>query len=639
MTEATRSRSTAATLAICDVPDQPREPTKGRVMSACARKQTSRSSLWRVRAVALLGVAVVAFVEVQPQPGWAACNIIPSATTTFRGALGSTDRPFAGPGDLIEMRVRPDICDGESVGFSSLPSDEVVTLIFTPPNGGPENVLVLASDCTGIGGCSITKCYDADKPGAPKLLEIVERNGERRLLVRFPDTDDLLDGINDDRTFSGPVTIAVKDRRFLTSPTQYAACELLSQPCTAVIPEAGLVACVDDLFTLDGTCRTDAPRLDRTFGHFTALPPPNDYQAICTTPMSSCLGTAAELHLTTDADGNVLIPMDWQGVLVRDGVTPVPRILRTESSLEGFAGLSLVKIPGADFLRSYTPEGALLPPIFVPQNDPSVPSEVAFFGSADAPRTVLRVARRSATFQRCAGGDNAGLPCADPHDCPNGTCGSTVCCSAGTNSCGGTACSGDADCAAGQECGPSLFQARDRYDAGVGPIVLPRTVAMCTAPPNQVCAVDANDPVPLEGLASSEDVFAFSQREAITGRDLDGDGDQTDTAMTLTDRSTGASLPMGPGGALGRAVTTVQQPPFAFPAVATENAVAAFLEPEPLQGDCTTPQNCDKNRDFDIFDTILRAYKVTGGSAVYLGFGGDLYQPDGRPMAGGGGPL
>ena len=99
----------------------------------------------------------------------AACNTIPSAATTFRAALGSTDRPFAGPGDLVELRVRPDVCDGASPGFSASADDLVASVIFTPPSG-TKNVVVLANDCTDIADCpgaASTTCIDADKAGQP----------------------------------------------------------------------------------------------------------------------------------------------------------------------------------------------------------------------------------------------------------------------------------------------------------------------------------------------------------------------------------------------------------------------------------------------------------------------------------------
>lgn len=45
-------------------------------------------------------------------------------------------------------------------------------------------------------------------------------------------------------------------------------------------------------------------------------------------------------------------------------------------------------------MGSFTPEGAPLPPIFVPQLDAETANEVTFFGSADAPHTVLRISRK-----------------------------------------------------------------------------------------------------------------------------------------------------------------------------------------------------------------------------------------------------
>lgn len=77
----------------------------------------------------------------------AGCNLIPSAQTTFRAALGSTERPFAGPGDLLEVRVGP-ACEAASVGFSERVTDEVVTFVFTPPGGTSKNVVVVVA--TGL---------------------------------------------------------------------------------------------------------------------------------------------------------------------------------------------------------------------------------------------------------------------------------------------------------------------------------------------------------------------------------------------------------------------------------------------------------------------------------------------------------
>src|SRR5205823_9218724 len=88
----------------------------------------------------------------------AACNLIPSAAQTYRGTVGSTDRPYASPGDIVELRVRPALCDGLSSGFVTTipppsPPPYDVTIVFTPPQAGPRNVIVLSTDISGIGTC------------------------------------------------------------------------------------------------------------------------------------------------------------------------------------------------------------------------------------------------------------------------------------------------------------------------------------------------------------------------------------------------------------------------------------------------------------------------------------------------------
>ncbi|HTY19853.1 MAG TPA: hypothetical protein VMH82_19230, partial [Myxococcota bacterium] len=87
------------------------------------------------------------------------CNVIPGATTTFRGALGSTDRPFATPGDVVSLSLAPGICDAATQAFRDLPGgvnpedDYRVTVLFTPPQG-PRNAVVIATDCSQMGPSS-----------------------------------------------------------------------------------------------------------------------------------------------------------------------------------------------------------------------------------------------------------------------------------------------------------------------------------------------------------------------------------------------------------------------------------------------------------------------------------------------------
>jgi hypothetical protein len=560
--------------------------------------------------------ALLALLAVRPAYG--GCNIIPGTTQTFRGALGIVDRPFAAPGDFVTLRLHPG-CDAASAGFAASAAEHVVTVVFTPPQG-PRHVVYLAADCAALEAArqrctdrhhdvAAATCVQANQLGD---LEVRERDGTRLLSFRFPDTDTLVDQPKVDHTLSGPATIAVTAA---TDPDPL-PCDLASAPCAG---RDGLLACVDTLFALDGTCGTVA---DPTFGHFTALPPPNDYQALCIDPKPPCTGAAPEVRFTIDAAGNALLPMDWRGVLIGPSV-PVARLLQGSTSLAAFPDRDgPIHIPSNAFLRSFSPEGGALPPVFDPQTDPGALSEATLFGSTDAPATVLRIARRGAGFQQCRGGSSAGEPCTAAADCPDGACAAATCVG-GVND--GTECAADSACPDG-ECGKGLFDFRTRFAAGVGPIVVPRfgvgvcqddgrrcaDAADCAAGPCVAYRVAAKDPVPLEGLIESPSVLVSVVPEAIEGRDLNGDGDRTDDVLLFSDRLTGARRFIGIPGAPGRAATRINQRPFSFPAVAVEDDLVAFLEAEPLQGDE------DANGDGDEFDTILRVFRSGAGGAEEL---------------------
>jgi len=566
------------------------------------------------------------------RPAAASCNLIPGTATTFRGTLGTSDRPFARPGDFVELGLVP-ACDTSSPGFGVTAADNVVTVVFTPPSGAVNrnNVVIVATNCAALEtqrqACAArpdvgsATCLQVNGTGQPVGLETVAVGVDRRLRVRFPDTDSLLLGVDDDRTFSGPASIAV------TRPGDPLPCALASDTCAN---QTGLLACVDTLFTLDGTCGTTP---SATFPHFTALPPPNNFAALCFAPNPPCTGAAPEIRFTTDSAGNFLIPMDWRGILIPQGV-PIARLLRASSNIEAFPGTGTpVRIPGNDFLQAFSLEGGLLPPVFDPQSDPSLSSAATVFGTADAPDSVLRLARRSPAFMQCSSGTNDGLPCISADDCPGGSCGGTTCVG-GSNT--GNSCSNDTACPGG-ECGPSLFDFRTRYVADVGPVVVPRhgTAGVCQAGTNAggPCNTDndcngdvcvgyrllAEDPVPLDGLNETSQMFAFVVSEAVAEQDLNNDGDMTDDVLLLSARSTGVTQAIGSSGGPGRAVVRVHQPPFSFPAVAVENNLVAFLEPEPLEGNCTVSAHCDHNGDGDISDTILRVFQLSAGQELTTG--------------------
>jgi len=590
----------------------------------------------------------------------AACNLIPQTVKVYDSVRGSTNRPYAAPNEPLELRVRP--CDPGGPGFTAPAANYVVTVVFTPA-GGTKNVVVLATSCAGVGSCAGAASTTCIPVSVGSGLGLVTRDGEPHLQFTFPDTDALLAPGGDALSFSGPATIAVKDSS-VAPGGQAAACELVTQKCAASSGSVGLVACIDDFFANDGACGTALAQ--GTFNHFTALPPANDYQAACFDEIGPCNpGSNPPLRLTTDAEGNVLIPMDWRGILVQQNQIPVPRLMRTTIDVPALP----LKIPGKSFVASYTPEGGLLPPIFEPQFvAQAVSGALTLFGSADAPYTVLRLARRSETFQECTGGANDAGPCNEAEDCPGacsndasqsctvdadcgsgntcgvpGTCGPTVC----SNN-AAVACNHDAQCAGGG-CGPQLFDVRLLGFGGTGPVTIarlasagicqqsvlpPATGNMCTVAmpcsgdgPCVQYALTAESPVPLEGLAQTNDVFAFAINEGVDSVPRNNDGDTVDTVVTLRDRATGQTQPLGAPPPIcnipaspppqGRAIVRTQQPPFSFPALATENDIVAFLESEATTNDPTPPGlACDMNGDGDTADAILRVYKLGSGEVT-----------------------
>ncbi len=537
-----------------------------------------------------LSLALLALLAlIAPRPSSANCNVIPGTTNTFRAAMGELDRPFAMPGDFVELRVRPAVCDAASRGVidhdgnATIDSrDVLVTVLFEPPAGGPKNAVVVARDCAALVS-SLATC-DAALSGTATCVEVpaadlvaISDPIASRVRFRFPDTDELVGTASDDRTLSGPATIAV-------TPSN------LPLPCGALAAgrcadTGGLVACADELYPV-GTCDTASAAVDGGFGHFVALPPPNNYEAVCETPGTPCDGTATEIHLTTDAMGNALIPWDYRGVLVRLDDVPVPRLVRGSTTLDAIAGGSFdpIQIPSNVFLSSWSPEGHRLPPIFTPLSDPSTPTATTLFGAIDAPVGVMRIARRA-----CVSGNDAGRICAADSECPGSTCSAP------------------------------LFEITDRYDAGVGPVVVD----------DSEYAVAAENPVPLDGLVETPSGFAFSVAEGLANQDLNGDGDQVDHVVTLRDHETGELLPIGPGGAPGRAVVRVRQGRFAFAAVEAQGDLVGFLESEPNQG------YSDLNANGNVFDSILRVFRLGLGSATEVTTPAAPLTADASPLVGG----
>jgi hypothetical protein len=576
----------------------------------------------------------------RPTAAPAGCNLIPQAQPIFRGALGTLDRPFAGPGDFVELHVRPAICDRTSSGIGTDPSSLVVTLLFTPSAGPKRAVVLTTQSCTdpalvqklnacastpgmGVGGVS---CVQVNQSGPVDAAIVTRDDSIPRLRFRFPDTDAIVGPAGDDRTLAGPATIAV------SHVGDDLPCGLINGTCESQAAGLGLIGCVDQLFARDGTCD---PNPDPVFAHFTALPPPTDYETACYAEDPPCTATATETRFTLDADGNLLVPMHWQGILVHDATSAVPRLLR--ATLKPPVPIAL---PSGLFVTSLTPQGQRLPPIFEPQLDPTgAAGALTFFGSVDVADTVLRIAHRRGV---CASGTSAGHACSVDLDCDGGPC--VDACTGGNRD--GLACADDGDCGRRGVCG-ALYDATAfaAFSSNGGPIVLPKQVppqtgGICQVEPHAACtknsmcggtddlcalyALQAENPVSLDSLTTrTDDLRAFTAAETLDDVDRTGDGDLADVVVTLQDRATGRFQPLGAprgfaaGGAplpacglsgtpQGRAIIQVPSGPFTLPALALEGHVAAFVESEHGEG------SCDENGDGDDTDGILRVFTVPG---------------------------
>ena len=148
-----------------------------------------------------------------PRGAHAGCNLIPQAEPAFRGALGTVDRPYAAPGDFVDVNVRQALCDDASPGVGGQATDSEVTLLFTPEAGPKRAVVVTTAPCAslaprlatcqatpGIASNGVT-CVQVNQPGDPLGMGVNVVDGVNHLRFRFPDTDALLAPDGDRRGF------------------------------------------------------------------------------------------------------------------------------------------------------------------------------------------------------------------------------------------------------------------------------------------------------------------------------------------------------------------------------------------------------------------------------------------------------
>jgi len=535
----------------------------------------------------------------------AMCDVIPVSAQMaagFRGFRGEVDRPFASPGDWIELR--PNACKTGSPAFKDLKEDQLaVSWIFKPrpkqAGGSPKtHALVMARTCTGLDldvfGLDAARRHCIPTPDGFYLGPTPGPGPgpPESLAIRFPDgicvggghpglpceTASSCTGSSGLCCGAGGSCQKAHDKQLLTGSMALAVSQAQSSSTPPALPGAlaaktcknasnATAACVDVLYRSDGTCKANDKHRHDTFPTLVALPPPNDYRKLCTfaDPASpDCAGSDAVLRFALDARGNALIPINWAEI--RSGSKA--RFVRSSTTIPGAPGGSgPVHIPNADFLRSFSTEGKPLPALFEPDVSSDRPNELTLFGLVDGKRSVLRVARRhreKGGFKSCDGGPKDGEACSKNKECAPQKCKKKAKCGGA-----GPACSDDPECGSGVECGLSLFTQRHRIKGDTGPAEIhrepPEDKGICdqtgsTDPTDgKLCdqvscgskcvdlRAEAGLHVPFATPPYSDELVAAVVPEAAVRRSFNGDSDLQDNVVTVRERLTGRLLPIGVG--------------------------------------------------------------------------------------------
>jgi hypothetical protein len=579
----------------------------------------------------LLFLAALLALAFPASRAWAGCDNIPGEIDAFRAAQGSITAPFAVPGQTLQVRVRPQVCDSSSVGLGTPPtcsdaSSLRVTVIYEPGPGEPVNAVVLARSCGSASDPSSLQARVAQwaqqlAPSGtavcladPKLEVVSEDLGsleECRLNFDFPAATGPSLAYPD--TLSGPARIVVEP---VASPLPRA---LVGGRCADSVASLGSIACIDELYELDGTCFTNAENRSQEFARFVALPVANDFAAM----LGSGGGSRPSLRCALGEDGGyAYCPFDWRGVLCQtdpdcqfEGFPP-PQLVEVafpESLGSGLdasgrpapAGAPLAAIPGG--AQSLTYYGTELPPLFDPS---AVTSQLGFFGSTDALQTVL--AFRLEAPGRCSGDQT---PCVLDGGCGEGQ----VCDLAApdTRLADLSYCRHPNACAA-----PGTAVSVQPFSGG--PVQIP--AALYSASTDGFL-----DLASLNLCRGSSDVACLVRSEAFAGKALN-DSDETDPAvLTLRSSKTGERLPIGldgtspglatvlrhappaPVGPFGEPLVTPPTTPTVTPVVTAEGRCLALLWAEPWENGAG-PAGTDANGDGDAFDPLLRAFCLDASS-------------------------
>jgi len=440
----------------------------------------------RHRSRALL--ALMAVEVLAARRASAMCNLIPPAERTFPSTLGAVVSPIAAPGDQIEIKLSQ--CDA-SPGFNVNPASNVVTITFQPPGGGAQTAVPVPGGTIEVDECAV---------GGPCNV------------LRFP----------------------------LPSTTGTFPPDGLAGPAEITVTNGAAAAVIGPLSAPHQTGSTCDKEPETVFKQFTALPTPNNFQALVT-------GGATRVLATLDGSDSLVVPFDYTQVLPLGPAAPVARLLSGATTIDAFSSVPGVpiQVPATRFVRSFTSDGKPLPPLL---RATDAGDEV--FGATDGRVGIVRVART------------------DPDD-------------------------------GGQ---PPLYDLTDRLSGGVGPIVIPSgKFSVTTGPPialanlrstatgvsyardeaieganlngdgdmtdkvveiidvgtfhdvnTQMAAATINNPlVGGAALDVSPNLAAFLESETDQGAtDLNGDGDHIDDVLRVFDLMGNQLTPTNPASAL-----------------------------------------------------------------------------------------
>lgn len=371
-----------------------------------------------------------AMLVAAPLPVRANCNLIPQVVAEIPSASGTVDRTVALPGDTVTVRTNL-ACAPFGPAFARDPAAQRVELRFQPPGGGAETALEIGA------GVEVANC-GTDTAGRCDTLRFP-----------IPDTDALLPPSGDGIGLAGPASIRISERATGAALAEIGPLFEPARACADRVPEA-------------------------VFGHFVVLPPANPFVA---------LEQGTRALATLDGGGNLLVPIDFRGVIGGDPALPLFRLLSANALVPAFSGSpDPIRIPDARFVRSFTTRGRPIPPILGANLE-----QTGVFGSADAPLSVLRIAR----FDPDAPGAPAG----------------------------------------------GLYDLSDRFFAGRGAIVIDDVSA------------ERQSVARLGDLTTGGDLAVSGPDETLGDLDLDGDGDALDRVPAVIALRAGEAPSTGQGAA------------------------------------------------------------------------------------------